>query len=36
MTADCSVERKSSPSMWATLVLESGDQAPMRCGWVWA
>ena len=33
---DCSVERKSSAAMWATLVLESGVQAPMECGWVWA
>lgn len=31
-TTDFSVERKSSPSMCATFVLESADQAPMRCG----
>ena len=33
MTTDFSLERKSSAVMWATLVLESADQAPMRCGW---
>ena len=29
---DCSLERKSSAVMWATLVFESGDQAPIECG----
>ena len=32
MTTDCSLERKSSLPMVATLVFESADQAPMRCG----
>ena len=32
ITTDFSLERKSSASMWATLVLESGVQAPMECG----
>ena len=32
MTADCSVERKSSAAMCATLVFESGVHAPIRCG----
>ena len=30
MTADRSVEQKSSSSMWATLVFEADDHAPMR------
>ena len=34
MTADRSFEQKSPPSMWATLVFESGDHAPIRWGWV--
>ena len=34
MTTDFSLERKSSLPMVATLVFESGDQAPMRCGCV--
>ena len=34
ITADCSVERKSPEDMWATLVRDSGDQAPMRWGCV--
>ena len=33
-TADFSFDRKSSASMCATLVLDSGDQAPMECGWL--
>ncbi|BAS07844.1 hypothetical protein AHiyo4_12660 [Arthrobacter sp. Hiyo4] len=32
MTTDFSFARKSSAVMWATLVLESADQAPMECG----
>ena len=32
MTTDFSLERKSSLPIVATLVFESGDQAPMRCG----
>ncbi len=36
ITADFSVDRKSSASMWVTLVFDSADQAPMRCGWVLA
>ncbi len=36
ITVDFSVERKSFAPMVATLVLESADQAPMRCGWVLA
>lgn len=36
ITTDFSVERKSSVSMWATLVLESAVQAPMRCGFALA
>ncbi|CAH0289557.1 hypothetical protein SRABI128_03857 [Microbacterium sp. Bi128] len=32
ITTDSSFERKSSASMWATLVLDSGVQAPMLCG----
>lgn len=36
ITADFSVERKSFWPMVATLVSESADQAPMRCGWVLA
>jgi hypothetical protein len=32
ITADCSVDRKSSLSIWATFVFESGDHGPMRCG----
>ncbi len=36
MTADFSVEAKSLTPMVATLVLESADQAPIRCGWVLA
>ena len=32
ITTDFSFERKSSASMWATLVLDSGVQAPMLCG----
>ena len=32
MTTDCSLERKSSLPIVATLVFESADQAPMRCG----
>lgn len=36
MTADFSVERKSSAPIVTTLVFESEDQAPMRCGWVLA
>ena len=36
ITADCSEERKSPAAMCATFVLESGDQAPMRCGWALA
>ena len=32
MTTDCSLARKSSAVIVATLVLESGDQAPIRCG----
>ena len=34
MTADCSFERKSPAVMWATLVFESGDHAPIECGWL--
>ena len=34
ITADFSLERKSSAVMCATLVLESGDQAPIECGWL--
>ncbi|CAM5741345.1 hypothetical protein SALBM311S_01251 [Streptomyces alboniger] len=33
ITTDFSVERKSSTPIVATLVLDSGVQAPMRCGW---
>ncbi len=33
MVAEVSLERKSSALMWATWVLESGDQAPIECGW---
>ena len=33
ITAEVSLERKSSAVMCATLVLESGDQAPIECGW---
>ena len=33
-TADTSLERKSSASMCATLVRESGLQAPIECGWL--
>ena len=36
MTTDCSVERKSSAVMCATLVFESAVQAPIRCGCVLA
>ncbi len=36
MTADFSVERKSSAPMVATFVFESAVQAPMRCGWALA
>ena len=31
-TAERSLERKSSAVMWATLVFESADHAPMECG----
>ena len=31
-TTDCSLERKSSWPIVATLVLESDDQAPIECG----
>ena len=31
---EVSLERKSSAVMWATLVLESADQAPIECGWL--
>ena len=34
ITAEVSLDRKSSRVMWATLVLESGDQAPIECGWL--
>ena len=30
---DCSLLRKSPAAMWATCVLESGDQAPIEWGW---
>ena len=33
-TAEVSLERKSPDVMCATLVLDSGDQAPMECGWL--
>ncbi len=33
-TAEVSLERKSSALMWATLVFDSGDQAPIECGWL--
>ena len=33
ITADVSLERKSSAVICATLVLDSGDQAPIECGW---
>ena len=36
ITADFSVERKSSSPIVATLVFESAVQAPIRCGWVLA
>ncbi len=32
MTTDFSFERKSSAAMCATLVLESDDHSPIRCG----
>ena len=32
ITADLSLWRKSSASMWATFVLESADHAPIECG----
>ncbi len=35
-TTDCSLARKSSLPIVATLVLEAGDHAPMRCGWALA
>ena len=35
-TIDFSEDRKSPAVMVATLVRESGDQAPMRCGWALA
>ena len=31
-TTDFSLEKKSSLPIVATLVFESGDQAPIRCG----
>ena len=31
-TTDFSLPRKSPDSMWATLVFDSGDQAPIECG----
>ena len=34
IVAEVSLERKSSALMCATLVLESGDQAPIECGWL--
>ncbi len=36
IVVDFSVERKSFSPIVATLVFESEDQAPMRCGWVLA
>ncbi len=36
ITADFSVERKSSAPMVATFVFDSEVQAPMRCGWALA
>ena len=33
-TADFSLERKSSASMCATLVLDPDVQAPIECGWL--
>ncbi len=33
-TTDCSLARKSSPPMVATLVRLSGLQAPIECGWL--
>ncbi len=33
-TTDCSLERKSSAPMVATLVLLSVLQAPIECGWL--
>lgn len=36
ITTDFSVERKSLRPMVATFVLDSADQAPMRCGWALA
>ena len=32
ITMDFSLDRKSSAVMWATLVFESGDHAPIECG----
>ena len=32
ITTDCSLERKSSAVMCATLVFESDDHAPIECG----
>ena len=32
MTADFSLDRKSSAVMWATFVFESGDHFPIECG----
>ena len=34
IVAEVSLERKSSAVMCATLVLDSGDQSPIECGWV--
>ncbi len=31
---DCSLDRKSSAAMCATCVFESGDHAPIECGWL--
>ena len=33
ITTDCSLERKSSPSMVATAVRLVGLHAPIECGW---
>ncbi len=34
IVTDCSFERKSPASMWATDVFESRAQAPIECGWL--